>query len=93
MPTRKELIVEKYSQLEKELSNFLDTDIFPNLDDIDVCDVVFLITYQFMNIDTNEQYKVKIKEMLQANHLEITEEKLISIVPLISIFVKWLKQL
>ena len=46
-----------------------------------------------MNIDTNEQYKVKIKEMLQANHLEITEEKLISIVPLISIFVKWLKQL
>ena len=93
MPTRKELIVEKYSQLERELSNYLDTDIFPNLDDIDVCDVVFLITYQFMNIDTNEQYKVKIKEMLQANHLEITEEKLISIVPLISIFVKWLKQL
>ena len=93
MPTRKELIVEKYSQLERELSNYLDTDIFPNLDDIDVCDVVFLITYQLMNIDTNEQYKVKIKEMLQSNNLEITEEKLISIVPLISIFVKWLKQL
>ena len=93
MPTQKELIVEKCSQLERELSNYLDTDIFPNLDDIDVCDVVFLITYQLMNIDTNEQYKVKIKEMLQSNNLEITEEKLISIVPLISIFVKWLKQL
>lgn len=40
MPTRKELIVEKYAQLERELLNFLDTDIFPNIDDIDVCDVV-----------------------------------------------------
>ena len=83
MPTRKELIIEKYAQLERELSDYLDTDIFPNLNDIDICDMVFLITYQFMNIETNEQYTAKIKEMLQSNNLVITEDKLISIVPLI----------
>ena len=36
-----------------------------------------------MNIETNEQYTAKIKEMLQSNNLVITEDKLISIVPLI----------
>ena len=93
MPTRKELIIEKYAQLERELGDYLDTDIFPNLNDIDICDMVFLITYQFMNIETNEQYTIKIKEMLQSNNIIITQDKLIAIVPLISVFVKWLKQL
>ena len=93
MPTRKELIIEKYDKLERELGDYLDRDIFPNLNDIDICDMVFLITYQFMNIETNEQYTIKIKEMLQSNNIIITQDKLIAIVPLISVFVKWLKQL
>ena len=61
MTTRKELIVEKYCRLEQVLLSYFDVNIFPNLNEIDVGDMVFLITYQFLNINTNEEYNKKIQ--------------------------------
>ena len=65
MTKRKELIVEKYCILEKELLKFLDCDILPNIEDVDVCDIVFIITYQFLGIETKEEYEKKIIEMIR----------------------------
>lgn len=93
MTTRKNLIIEKYCILEKSLLKYIDVDILPNLDEIDVTDMVFIINYQFMNITTESQYANKINEMIQSNGLVINEEKMIHIIPLISNFVLWLKQL
>ena len=93
MSTRKELIIEKYCILEKQLLDFLDADILPDIDDVDICDIVFIITFQFLGIETEEQYEKKITEMIKSNNLEISKEKLSSVVPLISSFVQWLKQL
>ena len=93
MSTRKELIIEKYCILEKQLLDFLDADILPDIDDVDICDIVFIITFQFLGIETEEQYERKITEMIKSNNLEISKEKLSSVVPLISSFVQWLKQL
>lgn len=93
MTTRKELIVEKYCILEKSLLKYIDVDILPNLEEIDVSDMVFIITYQFTNITTESQYANKINEMIQSNGLVISPEKMIHIVPLISNFVQWLKQI
>ena len=93
MTTRKELIIEKYCILEKQLLNFLDADILPDIDDVDICDIVFIITFQFLGIETEEQYEKKITEMIKSNNLEVSKENLKSVVPLISSFVQWLKQL
>ena len=93
MSTRKELIIEKYCILEKQLLDFLDADILPDIDDVDICDIVFIITFQFLGIETEEQYERKITEMIKSNNLEISKEKISSVVPLISSFVQWLKQL
>ena len=93
MTTRKELIVEKYCRLEQVLLNYFDVNIFPNLNEIDVGDMVFLITYQFLNINTNEEYTKKIREMILCHDLEITERDLGEILPIIVDFVKWLKAL
>ena len=93
MSTRKELIIEKYCILEKQLLDFLDADILPDIDDVDICDIVFIITFQFLGIETEEQYEKKITEMIKSNNLEISKEKISSVVPLISSFVQWLKQL
>ena len=90
MPTRKELIVEKYCILEKELLNFLDHDILPDIEDVEVSDIVFIITYQFLGIETNKQYENKIVEMIKLNNLEVSDTNLKSVVPLITSFVQWL---
>ena len=65
MTKRKELIVEKYCISEKELLKFLDCDILPDIEDVDVCDIVFIITYQILGIETKEEYEKKIIEMIR----------------------------
>ena len=93
MTTRKDTIIEKYCILEKELMKFLDRDILPDLDEMDVCDLVFIITYQFMGVETVEDYEKKIVELMISNNVEVNKDNLKNIVPLISSFVQWLKQL
>ena len=65
MTKRKDLIVEKYCILEKELHKFLDCDTLPDIEDVDICDIVFIITYQFLGIETKEEYKKIIIEMIR----------------------------
>ena len=93
MTTRKDIIIEKYCILEKELMKFLDRDILPDLDEMDVCDLVFIITYQFMGVEKEEEYEKKIVELITSHDLEVNKDNLKHIVPLISSFVQWLKQL
>ena len=93
MTTRKDIIIEKYCILEKELTKFLDRDILPDLDEMDVCDLVFFITYQFMGVEKEEDYEKKIVELITSHDLEVNKDNLKHIVPLISSFVQWLKQL
>ena len=47
MTKRIEIIVEKYCILEKESLKFLDCDLLPDTEDVDVRNIVFIITYQF----------------------------------------------
>ena len=54
MTTRKELIVEKYCILEKELLKFIDQDILPDIEDIDICDIVFSVG-EYQNV-TSENH-------------------------------------
>ena len=93
MTTRKDIIIEKYCILEKELMKFLDCDILPDLDEMDVCDLVFFISYQFMGVEKKEEYEKKIVELITSHDLEVNKDNLKHIVPLISSFVQWLKQL
>ena len=51
--------------LEKDLLQFLDCDILPDIEDVDVCDIVFIITYQFLGIETKEKYEKIIIEMIR----------------------------
>ena len=82
-----------YCILEKELFKFLDCDISPDINDVEVCDLVFIITFQFMGIEKDEEYEKKIVEMINSNNLEVNKENLKHIVPLISSFVQLLKQI
>ena len=93
MTTRKELIVEKYLLLETELKKYVTDDIFPSLDCIDVADLVYYITLIFLGVTTDEQYRIKIRELLTTNNIKISDTNIGIIVPLIRDFVKWMKEL
>jgi hypothetical protein len=63
------------------------------LDDIDLADVVFLITTTFIGVDSQEQYEDKVRDLVATNGITMTEETLSKITPMISDFVNWLKAL
>ena len=93
MTTRKELIVNKYLLLETELKKYVTDDIFPSLDSIDVADLVYYITLIFLGVTTDEQYRIKIRELLITNGIKISDINIGIIIPLIQSFVKWMKAL
>ena len=91
MTTRRELIVQRYTTLEAELKQYVDVALFPSLDDIDLADVVFLITTTFVGVTTEDQYMEKIRDLVASNGIEMTEATLGTIAPLITDFVVFLK--
>ena len=93
MTTRKELIVEKYLLLETELKKYVTDDIFSSLDSIDVADLVYYITLIFLGVTTDEQYRIKIRELLITNGIKISDINIGIIIPLIQSFVEWMKAL
>ena len=93
MTTRKELIVEKFTTLEKELKPLFNGTIFPSLEEIDLADLVYYITITFLGIDSEQQYNDKIEELLSSNNIQTTKEVFGKISPKIIEFISWLKKL
>ena len=91
--TRRELIIQKYCALELELSQYFDSSLFPSLQDIDLADMVTYITMIFLGIQTVEDYRGKIREMITTHGVDLSEEVFEKVAPLITEFVTWLKQL
>ena len=93
MTTRKQLITERYGNLEIELKKHFDNELIPSLDSIDIADLVYFITMLFMGISTEDDYNTKIKELLSYHNIVVTETTYVKIFPLIFDFVVWLKDL
>ena len=89
MTTRREKIIKKYLELEIELKTIIDVSILPSLNEIDLSDTIYLITYMFLGIDTHDDYKNKINELIETNKIEIKDKD--RLYTLIIDFIKWLK--
>ena len=45
--TRKDLITEKYKELKNQLQEYIDDSLFPNIEDIDITDIIFYLNFYF----------------------------------------------
>ena len=93
MSTRKQLIVNKIIALEKAIETYVDKSLFPSLDEIDVCDLVFYITFTFVGLNDTVSMGEKIKELIVANNVTITDDNLVKVLPLVAEFIMWLRVL
>ena len=91
MPSRKDLILHNYTTLEKALQNYISKDIFPNLEDNDITDIVYFITMSFLGVDTHDQYNDCIKQHLINNNVKLQKDDCEIVVDLIREFIIWLK--
>lgn len=91
--TRKSLIIDRYSILELELRQYVDKAIFPSLEDVDVADLAYILTYLFLGINTDEQYRDKIFELIQEHNVSVSPPHLDVVIELIAEFIKWFKEI
>ena len=93
MTTRAQLITKKYETLTKELKTIFDNDLFPSFETIDVSDLVYFITLNFIGVETDVQFKCEILKMLTCYSLEVSEKDLDIVTKLVRDFVVWLRVL
>ena len=86
--TRKQYLEENYKEFIKDISKYIDSDIFPSIDEIEIVDIIFYFNFTFSNITNYED----IVRNLIRNHTEISEEKFKNILyPIIEKYINDLK--
>jgi hypothetical protein len=87
MATKKDIIIKKFLQYEKDVKEIIDTSIIPSLEDIDVLDLL-LYTNLYFN---NEQDKRKtIIHLIDMQGIDITQEQFDKAMPMTIDLIEWL---
>ncbi len=88
MISKKNLIISQYLQMNTQLNNYIQQNIFPDF--IDVVDLIFYFNYNFLD---PSQYVQTIDNILEINKIEIDDEPLGKVFDLIIGFVNLLNRL
>jgi hypothetical protein len=93
MTTRKELIINKYIELQKELNeNYQINGLFPSLEYVDVSDLLYFFNLKF-NCDDELFRKNKVKEIAQYCQVEINDDTFDEAFILINSYIDFLKDI
>ena len=93
MTTRKIIISNEYLRLCKKIDNSLNKiNIFPNIDDHNFIDIIYMFNIYFMDCD-DSNYKNKISNLLNIGSIELSDTEKNLIFQPIYEFVKWYKNL
>ena len=90
--TRKSLITSKYNELITELSLFVDTSIFPSLEDIDCADLIFYFNLTFPPNQTGD-YRQNLLDVIEVNDIEYTDEQFEKAYEIIRKYLLWFRML
>ena len=87
MATKKDKIIKKFLQYEKDVKEIIDTSIIPSLEDIDVLDLLLYINLYF----NNEHDKRKtIIYLIDMQGIDITQEQFDKAMPMTIDLIEWL---
>ena len=82
--TKRDLIRMLYTQFQAEINKIVDlSNIFPSIDEIDIGDLVFTITYTFPD---GCNTKLTLYELILMQNIEIPNDKIIEILPIVDNF-------
>lgn len=91
--TRKELIIEKYENLQNVLIETYQIEgLFPSLEDVDVPDLLYFFNLKFTKDDENFR-KAKVREMATFCGVEIKEEQFEEAFKIINTYIDFLKDI
>lgn len=93
MASRKSILQDKYRQLQTKINLVLNDALFPSLEAVSIVDIVYLLNINFKHINTDQEYKTKINNLIDINCYDIHEEYRDLIIPDIVEFIQYIKNI
>ena len=92
--TRKQLLVDKYTTLIKDLEQYTEKPILPLLDDdFLVVELIVYFNYFFLSCNNEEEYRMVVLDIIDSNNVNIEPDKFKIVFPMIFEFLVWFKSL
>ena len=91
--TRKKLIVQHYNKLLLDIKKvYVTEELLPNLDDFDICEILFFFSFYFPTEYTDD-FHIPIKKIIEEKDIIISDSEYELIYPLIKEFLMFYKSL
>jgi hypothetical protein len=86
----KEIIFQRYNQFLNEISPITDTSLFPDINDVDIVDLLALVEIFF---PPSQRTEISLRNVITMKSLEVDDEKLLLIIPILDKFLKFIEKI
>jgi hypothetical protein len=90
MTTRRELIIQRYTELTSLLKEHIDGSLFPSLNDVDVTDLIMIFNLYFIN---DENIDDVVKDLIRLRGVVLDDATIKKVCEIIKPFVVWFHSL
>ena len=92
MRTKKDLITENYLVLKSSLEQYIESNLFPSLDDYEITDIIYYLNLYFPK-NQEEEYINTIENLIKQKNVYITDNDFTIVVNLILDFINFLNNI
>ena len=88
----KDLIIHMYNYLKSELEKYIDSNLFPSLDDYDITDIIFYLNL-YSPKGKEEEYINTIEKLMKQKQIDINDDDYTTVNNLILDFISFLNNI
>ena len=88
--TRAKIISSKYNELVNQLKQYIDTDIFPSLEDTDLSDIIFYFNLYF---PPKSNYKENLINVLELGDIKLSDDDFNNVYNIVLDYINWFQNL
>ena len=92
MTTKKDLLIHMYQYLKTELEVYINSNLFPSLDDYDITDIIYYLNLYFPK-GGEQEYINTIEKLMKQKQIDINDNDFTTVVNLIIDFINFLNNL
>ena len=92
MTTKKDLIINKYQYLKSQLEVYINSNLFPSLDDYDITDIIFYLNLYFPK-GREEEYINTIEKLMKQKQIDVNDDDYTIVNNLILDFINFLNNI
>jgi len=87
--TRKQIIIEKYNEIQQEISSITNKSILPPLSEIDIVDLVLLFNYLLETFSDNDAL---LQQLTREFKINLTDDERVKLIPVLDKFIVFFHQ-